>query len=150
MRAAGMGFKQAMDYVKAKRAIICPNFGFQNELRMYELTLKSNMKLDKTKKEDNAENQEKKIVLEFISEDKAPTKADVKLSATMAGTVKSMSPYEFLGKMGGGLLRGKSMNYSHKLPGFSIVKNGTNPMSNATKQKLALKLENPKIVTIKK
>lgn len=40
MRSEGMSFKQAMDYVRSKRAIICPNYGFQNELKRYELALK--------------------------------------------------------------------------------------------------------------
>jgi hypothetical protein len=35
MRAEGMNFKQAMDYVRAKRSIICPNEGFQKELKRY-------------------------------------------------------------------------------------------------------------------
>jgi hypothetical protein len=30
MRQEGMSFKQAMDYVRSKRSVICPNYGFQN------------------------------------------------------------------------------------------------------------------------
>lgn len=29
MRAENMAFKQALDYVRSKRAIVCPNDGFQ-------------------------------------------------------------------------------------------------------------------------
>jgi hypothetical protein len=42
MRAEGMSFKQAMDYVRAKRSVICPNYGFQNELKRLETQLKKN------------------------------------------------------------------------------------------------------------
>jgi hypothetical protein len=41
MRAEKMTFKQALDYVRAKRSIICPNDGFQTELKRYELSLKN-------------------------------------------------------------------------------------------------------------
>jgi hypothetical protein len=40
MRQEGMSFKQAMDYVRGKRSVICPNYGFQSELKRYELVLK--------------------------------------------------------------------------------------------------------------
>jgi len=40
MRAEGMTFKQAIDYVRSKRSIICPNEGFQKELKRYEITVK--------------------------------------------------------------------------------------------------------------
>jgi hypothetical protein len=42
MRAEGMALKQAMDYVRAKRSVICPNYGFQNELKRLEMQLKKN------------------------------------------------------------------------------------------------------------
>ena len=35
-----MAFKQGLDYVRSKRSIVCPNEGFQRELKRYELTLK--------------------------------------------------------------------------------------------------------------
>lgn len=35
-----MGFKQSLDYVRSKRNIVCPNYGFQNELKRLELNLK--------------------------------------------------------------------------------------------------------------
>ncbi len=40
MRAEAMGFQQALTYVRNKRSIICPNYGFQNELKRYETALK--------------------------------------------------------------------------------------------------------------
>jgi len=51
-----MNFKHAMDYVRNKRSIICPNYGFQNELKRYELTLKKTPKKDKEEKEDSFAN----------------------------------------------------------------------------------------------
>jgi len=35
-----MTFTQAMDFVRSKRPIICPNEGFQKELKHYETLLK--------------------------------------------------------------------------------------------------------------
>ena len=40
MRAEAMSFQQALTYVRNKRSIICPNYGFQNELKRYEVVLK--------------------------------------------------------------------------------------------------------------
>jgi hypothetical protein len=40
MRAEGMACKQAIDHVRSKRAIICPNEGFQKELKRYETIAK--------------------------------------------------------------------------------------------------------------
>ena len=40
MRGEGMAFKQGLDYVRSKRSIVCPNDGFQRELKRYELTVK--------------------------------------------------------------------------------------------------------------
>lgn len=45
MRAEGMTFKQAIDFVRSKRSIIYPNDGFQKELKRYELTLKKSLPL---------------------------------------------------------------------------------------------------------
>lgn len=42
-----MTFKHAIDYVRNKRSIICPNHGFQNELRRFEMTLKKGGKVEK-------------------------------------------------------------------------------------------------------
>ncbi len=42
-----MGFKQAMEYVRSKRPIICPNYGFQNELKHYEQALKKGLEQKK-------------------------------------------------------------------------------------------------------
>ena len=41
MRAEKMSFKQALDYVRAKRTIVCPNDGFQKELKRFETSLKN-------------------------------------------------------------------------------------------------------------
>jgi hypothetical protein len=41
MRAEKMNFKQALDYVRAKRTIVCPNDGFQKELKRFEISLKN-------------------------------------------------------------------------------------------------------------
>jgi hypothetical protein len=51
MRKEGMSFKQALDYVRNKRSIICPNYGFQNELKRFELTLKKQPKKGASEKE---------------------------------------------------------------------------------------------------
>lgn len=51
-----MTFKNAMEYVRNKRSIICPNYGFQNELKRYELTLKKTPKKEREEKEDTFAN----------------------------------------------------------------------------------------------
>ena len=38
-----MTFKQALEYVRSKRAVVCPNYGFQNELKKYEQTIKKGL-----------------------------------------------------------------------------------------------------------
>ena len=35
-----MTFKQAFDFVRARRSIVCPNDGFQKELKRYEIAVK--------------------------------------------------------------------------------------------------------------
>ncbi len=35
-----MTFNHAMDYVRLKRSIICPNYGFQSELKRYDMALR--------------------------------------------------------------------------------------------------------------
>lgn len=52
MRGEGMGFKQGLDYVRSKRAIICPNEGFQKELKRFELYVKKMPKNDREKGHD--------------------------------------------------------------------------------------------------
>ena len=44
MKHDRMSFKQALEYVRSKRAVVCPNYGFQNELKKYETTLKKSAK----------------------------------------------------------------------------------------------------------
>lgn len=71
MRAQGMTFQQAMDYVRSKRSIICPNEGFQKELKRYEITVKKLLpSISKEEKSENAQEplnkQEKMAVLEFL------------------------------------------------------------------------------------
>jgi len=34
-----MSFKKALDYIRMKRTFVCPNDGFQRELKRYELTV---------------------------------------------------------------------------------------------------------------
>ena len=48
-----MGFKQALDYIRLKRSFVCPNEGFQRELKRYETTIKNMPK--KNKKEVDTE-----------------------------------------------------------------------------------------------
>lgn len=70
MRGENMGFKQSLDYVRSKRNIVCPNYGFQNELKRLELNLKKT-KVGKEQTFTNySEYSEKKIVLDFLNEDK--------------------------------------------------------------------------------
>ncbi|KAM3134538.1 hypothetical protein pb186bvf_013352 [Paramecium bursaria] len=40
MRLKGMSFQEAMNYVKRKRQVICPNYGFQRQLRQFENDLR--------------------------------------------------------------------------------------------------------------
>jgi hypothetical protein len=66
MRAENMSFQQALGYVRSKRAIICPNYGFQNELKRYETFLKKKTATSKNEKEpDNLA--EKKAVINFLN-----------------------------------------------------------------------------------
>ena len=73
-----MTFNKALNYVRSKRSIICPNFGCQNELKRYELNLKKNEhpnKHEESAKIDTAA--ERKIVFDFLSEEKKrPLKAE--------------------------------------------------------------------------
>ena len=70
MRGENMGFKQSLDYVRSKRNVVCPNYGFQNELKRLELNLKKS-KVGKDQTFTNySEYSEKKIVLDFLNEDK--------------------------------------------------------------------------------
>ena len=39
MRAEEITFKEAINNVKNKRPIVCPNEGFQNELKKFEATV---------------------------------------------------------------------------------------------------------------
>jgi hypothetical protein len=66
-----MGFKQSLDYVRSKRNIVCPNYGFQNELKRLELNLKKpKVGKDHQTFANYSEYSEKKIVLDFLNEDK--------------------------------------------------------------------------------
>ena len=40
MRSLNMSFQHALGYVRSKRSVVNPNYGFQNELSKYELALK--------------------------------------------------------------------------------------------------------------
>lgn len=65
-----MGFKQSLDYVRSKRNIVCPNYGFQNELKRLELNLKK-PKVGKDQTFTNySDYSEKKVVLDFLNEDR--------------------------------------------------------------------------------
>lgn len=44
MRTKGLSFKQSLELTRAKRNIVNPNYGFQNELSKYELTLRKGLK----------------------------------------------------------------------------------------------------------
>jgi hypothetical protein len=110
-----MGFKQALDYVRAKRSIICPNYGFQNELKRYETQLKKS-KPEKEQEKTFSNFSEKKVVLDFLNEDRKTPKKEEKMSSTLAGTTNKFT--NFTGGLGGtlndnnGFLRGKSVNYA--------------------------------------
>ena len=43
MKTEGYSFTQALELVRSRRSIINPNFGFQNELKKYDLKLKKNI-----------------------------------------------------------------------------------------------------------
>jgi hypothetical protein len=52
MRGEGMSFSQALEYVRSKRKMVCPNYGFQAELKKYSAlldNLRSQSKNDKEK-----------------------------------------------------------------------------------------------------
>ena len=42
-----MTFLNALAYVRSKRSIVNPNYGFQNELKKFEINLKKNKKEEK-------------------------------------------------------------------------------------------------------
>ena len=37
-----MSFQHGLGYVRSKRSVVNPNYGFQNELKKYELELRKN------------------------------------------------------------------------------------------------------------
>lgn len=37
-----MSFQDGLGYVRSKRSVVNPNYGFQNELKKYELELRKN------------------------------------------------------------------------------------------------------------
>lgn len=47
MRAEKMSYEQAMGYVRCKRSFICPNYGFVDEMKKYDLKLKKHRKQNK-------------------------------------------------------------------------------------------------------
>lgn len=61
-----MTFLNALAYVRSKRSIVNPNYGFQNELKKFEINLKKNKKEEKTN-EYSGNFHEKKIVLDFLN-----------------------------------------------------------------------------------
>ena len=61
-----MTFLNALAYVRSKRSIVNPNYGFQNELKKFEINLKKNKKEEKTN-EHSGNFHEKKIVLDFLN-----------------------------------------------------------------------------------
>lgn len=82
MRADNMSFQQALGYVRSKRAIICPNYGFQNELKRYETVLKKKAVTNKNDKEPDTA-AEKKAVFNFLNEEQnQPIKEKQNFSAT--------------------------------------------------------------------
>ena len=54
-----MTFKQALDHVRSKRPIVCPNDGFQKELKRYEVTIKKLPPVDKEEKKEDVDNGKK-------------------------------------------------------------------------------------------
>ena len=68
MRAENMSFQQALGYVSSKRSIVCPNYGFQNELKRYETVLKKKAVTSKNEKEPDTL-AEKKAVINFLNEE---------------------------------------------------------------------------------
>ncbi|CAD8121838.1 unnamed protein product [Paramecium sonneborni] len=47
MRKQGMSFQEAFQFTRLKRSVVCPNFGFQRQLKQFERELQnSNQKLD--------------------------------------------------------------------------------------------------------
>jgi hypothetical protein len=167
MRAERMGFKQAFDYVRSKRTIVCPNDGFQRELKKYELTLKKMQTMEKEKPFESMTQseqiQEKKVVLEFLKEEKPESsKVGPKMNATVgSGYGRSHYGSSVVREPARGLMRGVSLNYGRKNGGhlmegglsrnrgqdFQKAERDTNKL---TQQFLTFKLEQPKIVTIKK
>lgn len=65
-----MSFKQALDYVRSKRPIVCPNDGFQKELKRYETMVKKMPPAEKEEKKEDNEDSRKEAVLELPKEEK--------------------------------------------------------------------------------
>lgn len=157
MRAEGMSFQQALGYVRSKRAIICPNYGFQNQLKRYELALKKNNAPKQDKEKDKEPNYdqfaEKKAVFDFLSDEKKrPLKAEEKFNATQ-GAQRSYLGQKVVGNKTtdyNAFLRGKSMNYQQKQRGMGMSVDYRSKVTNMAKGFLSYKMQNPKIVTIKK
>ena len=150
-----MSFKQALEYVRNKRSVVCPNYGFQNELKRYQLTLKQGIEQKKQYSYSNySDFSEKKIVMDFIEQEKKTAKRGQKLNLTTSGT-KNNSSY-MTGSLGlgtfndpSGFLRGKSVHYGTKkrqtdfTPDFKAAQR-------STKQYLNHKFDGPKMITYKK
>lgn len=167
-----MSFKQSLEYVRSKRSIICPNEGFQRQLKRYELTLKRSLpqlEKDKEKVEENMvqseQFQEKQVIMEFLKDQKKEeSRPGMKMNATVGN---GQGPRTFMStkqKDYKGLLRGNSLNYGKKTNSNLLSQNGSKgnrqtgsgfrdesrETSKLTKQFLTFKLQTPKIVTIKK
>lgn len=112
-----MTFKQALDYVRSKRSIVCPNDGFQKELKRYETTIKKLPPVDKEEKKEDVENGKKQAVLEAPKQEKVENerKGTNKMSSTFGGGLAS-NPKGFLSNLSNNtaMYRGKSLNYSKK------------------------------------
>ena len=65
MKHDRMSFKQALEYVRSKRAVVCPNYGFQNELKKYETILKKSAKEQETDQKEAKIDSEKKEAVRF-------------------------------------------------------------------------------------
>ena len=69
-----MSFQHALGYVRSKRSVVCPNYGFQNELKKYELQLRKDNPAFKDFKEEQSTTldyntfKDKKAVFDFMGD----------------------------------------------------------------------------------
>lgn len=152
-----MSFNQALNYVRGKRSIICPNYGFQSELKRFQIVLKKVPKNEREYIPNHSESySQKKAVFDFISQEKKTPKKNDKLSSTFGGSkVNSSYTNNYLNNFGGtyndygGFLRGKSVNYTQK-KSYQLSPDPHKGINKYTKQYGTFKMDAPKIVTIRK